>query len=80
MKKPVSLLTALAMLISANTFSAFADDKPVDIPDAIYQQLISSPSYDKNEDKIITDEELNDINALFLDLDGLFHTIDNLRK
>lgn len=71
MKKTVSLLTALAMLISANTFSAFADDKPVDIPDAIYQQLISSSSYDKNEDKIITDEELNDINALFLDLDGV---------
>ena len=74
MKKIISLTLALSMLISAGTFTAFAEDKavPVDVDEAVYAQLMENEWIcDKNNDGIITDEELKQVTQLDIDLDGI---------
>ena len=74
MKKIISLTLALSTLISAGTFTAFAEDKavPVDVDEAVYAQLMENEWIcDKNDDGIITDEELKQVTQLDIDLDGI---------
>ena len=68
MKKITSFTLALSMLLSCSTMTAFADDTPVNIEAALYDQLIGNGTYDTNEDGIISEDEFKQINYLNLDL------------
>ena len=70
MKKAVSILAGLALLLSCVPASVSAEEAvPADIGQAAYDQLMEvSWKYDKNSDNIITMEELKE-NATLISLD-----------
>lgn len=74
MKKILSLTLSLSMALSAGTFTASAEDKPVavEVDEAVYAQLMKNKwMCDSNSDGIITEEELNETTYLYIDLDGI---------
>lgn len=68
MKKTIAFLSALTVTLTTNAITAFADDTPVNIEAALYDQLIGNGTYDTNEDGIISEDEFKQINYLNLDL------------
>lgn len=68
MKKTIAFLSALAVVLTANTITAFAADTPVNIEAALYDQLMGNGTYDTNGDGIISETEFKQINYLNLDL------------
>lgn len=73
MKKTISFIAALTVLLSCSSMTAFADTSPVpaDIPSAAYKQLLSNQRADKNNDGIITEEEFSSVSSISLDMDGI---------
>ena len=71
MKKTIAFLSALAVILSPNAVTAFADDTPTpaNVDESVYAQLLKNKwECDKNSDGIITDEELAQSTSLSLDL------------
>ena len=74
MKKLLSVIAAFTMLLSAPVFTAFAEDTPTpaDVDEAVYAQLMANKWIcDKNSDGVITEEELQEVTQLSVDLDGI---------
>ena len=74
MKRNISIITAIAALISCCNMTAFAETspKPANVDEAVYTQLLEHKSlYDDNSDGIITDDELAQAYQLYIDLDGI---------
>ena len=74
MKRKISIVTAVAALLSCGNMTVFAETspKPADVDDAVYAQLMEHRSlYDENYDGVITDDELAKAHQLYIDLDGI---------
>ncbi|SFD32267.1 dockerin type I domain-containing protein [Ruminococcus albus] len=74
MKKSISIVTALAALLSCCSMTAIAETspKPADVDETVYSQLLKEKYlYDSNSDGVITDDELAKAYQLYIDLDGI---------
>lgn len=71
-RQNIALLTGLTMLLGAAPLTAFAQEAvPADVEPAVYEQLLTDNSFDKNGDGTITQEELLAANYLNLNLDDV---------
>ncbi|EXM40316.1 hypothetical protein RASY3_09965 [Ruminococcus albus SY3] len=74
MKRKISIVTAVAALLSCCNMTAFAETspKPANVDEAVYTRLMEEKHlYDDNSDGIITDDELAQAYQLYIDLDGI---------
>ncbi len=74
MKKMITFLTGIAVLVSSANLTAFAEESAVaaDIDEVAYAQLMeNSWTYDTNGDNIITWEELEACDRITVSLDGV---------
>ncbi len=84
MRKLFTLLMCCSMIGNFTNFSAKAEEAvPVDVEEAVYQQLVDSTSgVDRNQDGVVTAEELAAAMSLRISLDGVTDVswIQNLQK
>lgn len=72
MKKIISVLSCGALWLSCSAIRTYADELvPIQLEDAVYQQLLDKTSCDKNNDGIITEEEFRSVESIRLDLNDV---------
>ena len=73
MKRMVSVLCGIAVLLSCTGLRAFAETPvPADIDPVVYEKILSTGQYaDPNMDGIMTEEELRKTDRLSIDMEGV---------
>lgn len=81
MNKLISAALAVSLLLTACPLrtAAAGEPKKADLEDAVYEQLLKQEEYNDGADGVVTEEELQQIDVLSLDMENVT-SLDFLRK
>lgn len=72
MKKAIAAICCFTLLLSGANLPVSAEDtEPADVDSVVYEQLLKDSQINKNQDDVVTEEELANAASLLLFLDGV---------